>query len=309
MRFILAVLTLVSATSALASDGPWVTSQGATSLYGGSEYERWRYFRTSGNRIDMETPVIATRAFGVMARGIAPGLEAELILPLERVTAASPDSAKCVKEGRPEDWCAPTTGVGSAMFTLKARLLDEYEYRPFSLSVSATLRVGEFHSQTRGRLTNIGDGQSDIATSIAAGRKVGVGKGYVGAYGISTYWLRFGHDGRMFHQDKIPADALGASGEVFWAPHGRAQVGFAAYYYSKLWGDESISDARLNEVNGFAALRSTQLKAGVKAIIPAGGQTSIVMSAMVPAYANNAPVDSVVIAIGLGHYIPNSLLN
>jgi len=297
----LPLLFFAAATPALAGDGPWTLDAGASSLYVGSSYFRYSgYLDGGGQEVTIDEGVTATGLVLVNTRGLIEGLELELVLPYERVRVNDPEGSRCVDPARPEDYCKLTSGIGDLSAVLKARLVDELYGPPLTVAAAIGVRSGELYSERRGRLTSLGDGQTDAGVGLSAGRTSSVfGDGWyrVGAWG--WYWYRFPN--QVQGGRKLPADEVSYTLEAMLAPGPRVGFGPALQGFHRLDGVD-VSDVNLGSLNGWNALRAAQVQAGGKVgVFPERGP-SLSLGIFRAVYAQNNPLDTLVVSAGLGWY-------
>lgn len=208
---LLSLLLLIDV--AQAGDGPWTLNSGEDSLFLGVSTFRYADFDDgTGNIRTLGDGVTATGAVGVFTTGLADGIEAEFVLPYERVRVNDRASDSCM--ARPADFCRPSAGIGDLSATVKFRLLNEAWRSPVTVSTALGARSGELYSNDRSRLTTLGDGQTDVGGGLSVGRSDLLGsRGWyrIGAWG--WYWYRFPHAGDTW-STKVPADEIQYSAEA-----------------------------------------------------------------------------------------------
>ena len=300
----LLLLTLL-APSAHAGGGPWTLNAGEHNVYVGLDYFRYRKFRGEGAAMDeLDTGLTAAGATAVWTIGMAKDVEVELKLPFEMVRANDASVAGCT-EARPEDWCEPTANVGDLGASVKWRIVDELYESPVSVSVSGGFRTGEAYSNTRGRLTTLGDGQTDVGAGVAVGKTGRAGRGWYTSAAEAWYFYRFGNTtvgGR-----KVPADELAFSAEALWAFHPRVAIGPAFFGFTRLRG-VGLGDIDYMSMDGWSSLKATQLKVGGKAaIFSTDGGPTVVISGLMTVHARNNPADTLALGFGVGWFFPKKV--
>ncbi len=295
---VVALLSLVS--SARAGDGPWTLNPGELNLYLGGDYFRYgRFHDGQGEVTDLGSPLTAASLTGVASLGLLPGMEVELVVPFESVRANDPESEFCV-DGPRTDWCEATAGIGDVGAQIKGRMLDELVGSPISVSLAAGMRSGEAYSPRRGRLTTLGDGQTDIGAGLSAGRSAGVAsRGWYRASVTSWYWYRFPNDVEV--DGKKPGDEISAAAELTLSPGPPWAVGPAVYGFFRPRGVD-VADADFSQLDGFSSLRASQLKIGAKlGIFGVRGRT-VSVSVLRTVYARNNPSDTLALSLGIGWF-------
>ena len=116
-----------------AGSGPWVLSEGETSVYLGAEAQRIdRLTLSSGMGADdvlnVDDGIETTGVKGVVSHGIRKGVELELDVPWARVDANRPDGDVCALLG--PTTCARTQGLAPIRVKVKGLVLDAFEEAP-----------------------------------------------------------------------------------------------------------------------------------------------------------------------------------
>ncbi|MFK7929276.1 MAG: hypothetical protein AB8H79_13870 [Myxococcota bacterium] len=293
-------LWLLSAPS-VAGGGPWTLNPGEHNVYVGFDYFRYSSFRgAQGAAQPTASPLSASVVTGVWTIGMAKDLEVELRLPFESVHVRDSGAEGCVSPDVPEDFCKATANIGDVAGVVKWRAVDELYSSPVSISFSGAFRSGEAYSGARGRLTTLGDGNTDVGVGASVGRTSGAGKGWYTSSAELWYFYRFSNAGSG--RDKIPGDELAFSAEALWAFHPRVAIGPAAFGFTRLSGTD-FEDIELGSLNGFSSLRATQVKVGGKlALFSTHKGPTVVVTAVGTLYAKNNPSDTLVLGFGLGWF-------
>jgi len=286
---------------ALAGDGPWALAPGDTNLYLGLDVYRYQTFRngSDGEPIDMGSGLTGTGLTAVVTRGLRRGVEVELRVPYERVRANQPESAFCTSGPRP-DWCEVSGGLGDLMALGKFVLMDEAAFRPVSIGLSAAFRSGEAYSENRGRLTTLGDGQTDVGGILSVGRTGTLPRGWWQASASGAYFYRLPHNTAS---PKIPADEVAYDAQVLVAPIGWFSIGPAVAGFAKLGGVD-VQQARLDTLDGWASLSGAQLKVGGKAAVYSEDGLTFSVGVLQAVWARNNPIDTLALSAGIGWFVP-----
>jgi hypothetical protein len=293
------VTLLFLVVAAMAGDGPWTLQPGDTSLYVGVDQVRYAHVRTNAGVRDLGGGVSAVSAVGVATIGLLDGFDLEAVVPWVRSRHLDPTSDLCTGPGRPSDFCATTSSLGTVRVMAKGRLLNEGNLRPVSLSIAAGVRSSEVASEARGRLTAVGEGQSDVGATVAVGRTAGVAKaGWYKASLQAGYWYRL----PLANHPKIPADDLVADAAVIVSPVRAFAVGPAVSLFYRLWGTQLGEDIDLSDPNGFASLQASQLKVGGQASVFGAGGLTLSTGVYATAVAKNNPSDTLSFSVGLGWF-------
>ncbi len=292
---------------ALAGDGPWTLGEGDQNIYAGVDYFRYASFLDGdGDEQHLSTGVTATGLTGVYTLGLANNFEVEIKVPLESVRVNRPEEdSSCANPPR-KGFCETTTGVGDIALALKGNLVSERYVSPVSVSGSIGLRSGEAYAGKRGRLTTLGDGQTDLGAGLSVGRTDILGKGWYRAAMTGWYYYRFanGEVSSNGSTVKVPSDDITFSLTSTFAPWSRFGVGPVVYGFQRM-GGVSFSEADLSTMDGFASLRASQIQAGGElGVYSRAGGPTVSFAVLRTIYARNNPSDTLVVSMGLGWYVP-----
>lgn len=293
----------VTASVAQAGEGPWTLQQGEHNLYFGLQSFRYGDYDAGTSSAELDTEVIATGLVGVWSYGLAEGLELELQLPYESARVGNPRAEACTSAPR-RKWCAPNAGLGDAAILVKTRLVDEVYAAPLSVSAVWGVRTGEAYSQTRGRLTNLGDGQTDLGGTLTAGRTDVLGSGWYRVAASVGYWYHLPH---VAVPDKVPADELRFDLNASVAIVPSVSIGPAVYGFHRLGGVD-IAQADLSSINGFSSLDAMQVQAGGKlSLHPPGALGTVTVGVLRTVAARNNPTDTLALCFGVGFFLQPGL--
>lgn len=301
---LLSVFLLVASPAARAGDGPWTLEPGEHNVYAGYTY--FRYGRVTGGTGevgDLPTTLVAGSFTAVWTAGVIEGVELELVVPWESVRAADPMAEACVDPPQP-GFCRKTGGLGDVRAVAKVRLVNEFYGSPVSLAVQAGLRSGEAYSEERGRLTTLGEGQTDVGGGLVVGRTDVVGGGWYRAGAQAWYWYRFPNT-RSDEGLRVPGDDVAWAAEATWSPRGRFGVGPAAYGFHRLWG-APFEEADLADLDVWGSLKAQQVQAGLKGgVFGVLGRGELTLSAAVlrTVWSRNNPADTTALTLGLGWFV------
>ena len=300
--------TLLLATMALtptahAGTGPWVVGSGQASVYVGLESQRITRLAITvdGARdvIDVDQGVSSFGVKGIASLGITDRVEVEVGLPWWSVRANREDGPVCAALGL--DACEKVQGIGVVQARAKTLLLDEYFGSPFSLSLAADLRYGALTADTRARITNVGEGTTDLGPVLSVGRV-----GQLGGAGFFSTYLETGWRYRFPTTRDYPAPgttSLRAPQPEAWAQveflagSSRVSVGPAVSALTRGgldWGELDLADP-----DRFAALRFTSVRAGATAVVRNDANLAFSASVMRVVYAQNNPTDVLAVNVGV----------
>ena len=288
-------------STALAGDGPWTLSARDHNVFVGADYYRYGRLETgTGSTAALGSGMTATGLTGVWTFGVTEGLDAQLKLPFESVRANDPQASLCV-DGRAKDFCSPTSGIGDIELRVKGRVLNELYTSPVSLAVMGGARSGEAYAGERGRLTTLGDGQTDVGAGVSVGRTDVAGSGWYRASADVWYWARFANS--VDDGQKVPADELAGAVAAMWSPVPLFAVGPAAHGFYRLAG-RTVAGADFDDIDVWGSLAARQVQAGGKLGLyaPDGGPT-VSLTFLRTVWAQNNPSDTLVISLGVGVFL------
>lgn len=300
--FLLVCTSTLLATPAVAGTGPWVVGSGQASLYVGLESQRLTRLAITVNDerdvIDVGQGISSFGVKGIASIGITDRVEVEMGVPWWSVRANRPDDEICGALGL--EACDNVRTVGVITARTKALLLDEYFGAPLSLSVGAELRYGDFTADTRARITNVGEGTTDLGPTLAVGR--------VGSFGGESFFSTYAEAGWRYRfpttraYPDAPDGTLRAPQPETWA---QAEflagtpwlsVGPAVTFLTRGgldWGELDLADP-----DRLAALSVTTARTGATVVVRNQGNLALSGSVMRVVYARNNPTD--VLSVNLG---------
>lgn len=287
--------------TALAGSGPWLLGPGDQSVYTGVEVQRLTRLHvvTDGDGgdtvIDVGEGLSTFGVKGIVTYGLLARTELEIEVPWYRVQANRRDAQVCIDLG-PRS-CATTQSVGLLQVRAEGLLLDELAGSPISLSLGTHLRYGGFTAPTRKRVTNVGEGTTDLGLVLSAGRSGGLGAGYWLAYVEGGWTYRFPTTDSYPSNQVAPLPEWTVTGEALLAPDLRFALGPSAtwvYRDGLDWYELDLADP-----DRFAALGVQNLRVGGKVIIRNDTNVAFSVGALRTVYAQNNPTDAWIINAGL----------
>ena len=293
------MVLLLLIASALAGDGPWTLGPRENNVFLGLDYYRYSELDPGdGSTAPLPSPLTADAITGVWTFGLREGVEGELKVPYESVRADEPQSSACT--GVSASFCKPTSGIGDLGGEIKVRALNELYGPPLTVALSAGFRSGEAYADERGRLTTLGDGQTDVGLGASLGRTDVLGKGWYRVGFSGWYWYRFGNG--TFAGHKVPADELSGSFAAMVAPVSSFALGPALSGFWRLGGVD-VPDAVLTDINGFDSLNARQIQVGGKlGVYATNNGPTFSLTVLRTVYAHNNPSDTLVISAGIGWF-------
>lgn len=290
---------LLASTTAWAGGGPWVIGKGNASLYAGIETQRFTRLAFQGGGVDVVDVDEGLSTFGVKGigtLGLTDRIELEGTLPWYRVTANRLDGGLCAALG--VDRCATTQSVGVLSARVKGLVLDEYFGAPVSLAIGAELRAGIFTHETRDRITNVGEGTTDLGSFLLLGRTGKVASLYWSAHLGGGWRYRMPNTTTYKGVDRVPGSEVTAEAQWLLAPNTRFSVGPTAYLFHRPNGHD-FGTVDLADPDWITALAATSLQAGGTLVIRGTDTLTFSASALGTAYAYLNPTDTVTIAFGI----------
>jgi hypothetical protein len=213
------------------------------------------------------------------------------------------------------DSCDTTTGVGVLEARGKALIVDEYFGAPLSFAAGLELRVGAFTHETRERVTNLGEGTTDVALFLDGGRTGSLGSWVWSAYleGLGRYRMpntdaypyRSGtatEPGSESGGDTVaPGAEVAGSAEILLGPSQFVSFGPVAYGFWRPPGLE-WEELDLADPDRFAALTVGNVKVGGLLVVRSRGDVSGSLSILRTVGAYNNPTDVWTASLGVSVY-------
>lgn len=302
-RWIVALVAL-AAGPAYAGSGPWTLGRGDQSVFLGVEAQRLTQLSAVLPDGRDTIPVgEGLSTFGLKAigsYGIARRVEIEGTVPWYQVQANRTDAELCGALGLQA--CARTRSLGVLEGRVKVQLADELAGAPVSVAAGAQARFGGLTARHRARLTNVGEGTTDVGGFLSVGR--------IGALGGSGgYWTAFVDMGglyrfpntRSFGPDDlgVPAPELWALSNVLIAPNGTIALG-PEVVASWRPGGLDFYEVDLTDIDRFSALRVFTARGGAKVLVRDERNTTFVVSFLHTFAAVNNPLDVWIVNVGIG---------
>ncbi len=299
----LALAATLASPRAEAGSGPWVMGEGNTSVYLGSEYQRFETLsgkdgKGAAGDIPVDDGIETIGATAIVSHGLRDNIELELAVPYHRVAANRPGPV-CASLG--PKTCATTEGFGNLSGRVKALLVDELSGAPLSLSAFATLRVGQHTAPERARVTNLGEGTTDLGGGLSLGRSGGFGQGYWSAHVDGQARHRFSKVAEA--SPPIPGWEALVDAEVFAGARRWWSVGPSISWFYRPQGidvEELLTTPALaTDIDRFGRLNGSFLRAGGKVLVRSSQRTTLVAGASWTLAAVNNPSDVFTLSAGL----------
>ena len=291
------LLTFMASTfSALASEGPWTAREGTHNIYAGVFVEQFECFESEGKNdpkcgsgLPVSSPVRQVGLKVFYRYGIDSQWDVAIAAPFSRSSMAGDP------EGEAQE---PTTGVGLIETRVRRRLGST---GGVDWSTSLGLRSGALHKDTRDRLTNLGEGTTDLFGTLSMGSTGLLGPRFYTTSIDLTYYYRF----PLQVDDtlgKIPGDEARASAVFDYAVSSRFGLGVGVDGFHRLSGaDLNFAEIASYGDDRWAALQASQVKAGARFMLyPHGSMPYLQVSAQRVVWAKNNPTDATFIEVAMG---------
>ncbi len=287
---------LAAITPASAGSGPWVIGAGQGSVFLGVESQRLTRLaiQVDGERdvIDVGEGLTGIGAKAIGTLGLSDRVEIEATVPWWRVRANRDDSQLCADLGL--EACALTTTVGVLQLRGKVVLLDELFGPPFTVTLGAVGRFGDFTAPTRARITNAGEGTVDMGPLLSIGRSA-----VLGEQGVFSTWIESQFVYRLPNTRSYPGEggdtrAPGPewinSGELLVGPNRVVAFGPTV---TSLWRPLGLDwgELDLGDIDRLGALKVFSVRAGGTLLVRGEGGAAATLTVLGTVRAVNNPTD------------------
>jgi len=290
-----ALLTLLNGP-AEASEGPWTTARGIHNIYLGVMGERFRCFEAQGQSstacasgLPVAAPVAKLGAKAFYRTGLTGKTDVAVGIPVARSFSLESTSSPMY---------ATTTGLGLIEGRVRYRLGKIYN---IDFAAGAGVRSGAAHHASRGRMTNLGEGSTDLQATLYAGRMAPVGPRFHVTSVDLSYFYRLPLDADTA-VGRIPGDEIRVSGVSTVAVTSHLGLGLSADGFWRLWGEPlSMSRVSVYGEDRWASLKASQIKLGGRVVIyPGDHRPYLQFSGMRAIWAKNNPLDTTQVEIAVG---------
>ena len=184
----------------------------------------------------------------------------------------------------------------------KGLALDEYFGAPVSLALGVEFRYGAFTSETRARLTNAGEGTTDLGPFVSVGRIGSLGGSSVLAGHLTSGWRYRFPTTRDFPDPEqgtrsAPLPEIWLDTELRAGPSPSFSLGPQASLLHRDGLDYGDVDA--TDPDWLAALGITNVRVGGVAVLDDGKSLSLSLSVLGTAFARNNPTDTLSVNVGV----------
>ena len=285
MLFLTTILSLALAES------PNPLPKGSKGLYQGLGYGWFNSYDGASGTSKLPGTVSVMESNTIMGTGISKTADLWVQLPIRYIQMG---------EGRPNgDVFDPTFGLGAVSLGSKIQLAKQNKKMPLAVSVSPTLRVGTHNAETRGRLTNLGEGTIDLGAALLLGNSGKLNSGTYWIEGAGRYWFRMP---QSFDRADPPADDIEYSFETGMKVHPKIGLALASFGMWRLGGEDYTS--LTGDPDLWASLDTSQIKVGGKFNYHVNKRIAVYTGFFRSVYAENNPTDENFVSIGVGYYKP-----
>ena len=290
------MLIALFSSSVQASEGPWTTAPGLHNLYLGVMAERFECFDAKAEGqgacapgMAVLSPVNKIGAKVFYRTGIASNLDVAFSVPVARAFSS---------ESVDSPLYATNTGVGLVQGRVRYQFAS---VAGVDTAASAGVRSGAAHYSTRGQITNLGEGGTDLIGTVYMGHTgLGLRRFYTASMDVSyVYRLPQMADTAV---GRIPGDEVSIAAVSTLALSQHMGVGVSVDGSWRLWG-EDLAFAELSKYGDdrWAALAASQVKMGGRLVFyPSDSLPYIQVSGMRAVWARNNPTDTTQVEVALG---------
>ena len=280
---------VLSPRTAAAGSGPWVISPQDWSLYAGVESQRISELALKDGLgdpsvVQVDDGIETTTAQAILSYGLRKRVELELGVPRSRVDSNRPGGDVCASLGAKA--CATTKGFGVVSGRGKVLLADELLGSPVSVAVGAELRLGQHTGPTRARITNLGEGTTDLGGFVAVGRSGGLKDGSWSAH-LDAGW-RYRSSNLGADADPLPGAEIVGEAELFAGTKAWWSLGPTVSYWERPEGVD-FGEGDLTDIDRFGALNGRSVRVGGKLLLRSPSRTTLVLSGSQTMVARNNP--------------------
>lgn len=269
----------------LASAFAGTLPKGGQYIYSGASYGTWSAFESKGleKSLPQGAQISQILSHTRYSYGLKEGMEVAVFLPVASVSVS-------------EMSVPTTTGIGQVGM---ASNFDLWGTDKLGVMGRVGLTTGALHAENRGKLTNIGDGSTQLHLGVAGSSVWEVSSAYVHVSARGGYIAKV--PSTFDFNPKYPADDLTYGLNVGGRYKGYSLNVFVDGFY-RLDGVDYPAPASVDSIEGFTALKASQMKVGISESVSWNNWT---LSGYVATsvLAKNNPMDEVIGGIGIGYFI------
>ena len=268
--------------SANAGDDPWIAPAKTTNFFVAVSGEQFQDFvADKGESKPGEYPIRTVGGKLYIRHSLGENSDLTLDLPFVTSWSSSPN---------PTGIYTQTTGIGLIQAELRHRWLE-------AISTRAVVRTGALHQSSRGRLTNLSEGTTDLGLGLGTG---GVIPGNRQFYTIDlggSYWFRF----PIQAGDEIPADEVSWTANILVSPNSNMGIGAAVSGHHRLGGQSLGAVVVNNPADQWAALEAQQIKVGGRMMLySTDDHPALCLTVLRAVWSRNNPIDTTLVEFGVG---------
>ena len=290
------MLIALFSSSVQASEGPWTTAPGLHNLYLGVMAERFECFDAKAEGqgpcapgMAVTSPVNKVGAKIFYRTGVTSNMDVALSVPIARAFAS---------ESVDSPLYATNTGVGLVQGRLRYQLAS---LAGVDTAASLGVRSGAAHYSSRGQVTNLGEGTTDLVGAVYLGHTgLGLRRFYTASMDVS-YIYRLPELVDTAH-GRMPGDEVNIAAVSTLAMSQHVGVGVSLDGNWRLWGEElAFSELSKYGDDRWLALAASQVKVGGRVVFyPSDSLPYIQVSGMRAVWARNNPTDTTQVEVALG---------
>lgn len=263
--------------------------EGSHQIFSGVSYGTWSSFESKGTEKFLPQSAMVKQVLSQTqyTYGIKDGMDVSIVIPVSNVSTT----------GVSGTMFEPTTGIGQVGVSSKWSLWNNDS---IDLTSQFGLTTGALHADTRGRVTNIGDGSTQLHLGLTSAGFWNVSSGYVHVTARGGYIAKI--PSTFDFNPKYPADDLTYGFSIGGGYKGYNINLFVDGFYRLDGVDHPVSSDDIPAIEAFTALKASQMKVGINDSISFGDWTVsgyIATSVL----AKNNPVDEMIGGLGVGYLI------
>lgn len=267
-----------------------VLAEGAQAIYSGISVGTWSAFESNGDTIPVskvdDLSVVQVLNYNQVSYGLEEGLDVTYVLPVSYVMVP----------GKQGGALEPTLGLGQAGVSVQKNL---WSFDQAVLIGSTGVFTGLLHAGTRDRLTNLGDGSTQVRLGLEASNVLTMGLGFVNASARGQYIAKV--PSNFSFDPKYPADDVTYTVNVGGGYRGYSMSIFVDGF-QRLSGVSYAESNTVDPKERFTALQASQTKVGLSNAISLSSEWSVSGYVAHSVMARNNPTDEWIGGVGFSYY-------
>ena len=274
---------------ALANATAGTLPEGTHHIFSGVSYGTWSSFESKGSEKSLPQSAKVTQVLSQTqyTYGLKDGMDISIFVPVSNVSAS----------GVSGNMFDPTTGIGQLGVSSN---LAVWNNDSIDLISRLGVSTGALHAANRGRVTNIGDGSTQLHLGLAGSGLWDVSSGYVHVNARGGYIAKI--PSTFDFDPKYPADDLTYGFSIGGGFKGYNLNLFMDGFYRLDGVDHPASPDDVPAIEAFTALKASQMKVGINDSISFGDWTVSGYIAT-SVFAKNNPTDEMIGGVGVGYLI------